>query len=342
MSSSFRWWPLGPGLVRACCGGGWGAALAAAVILVLAQGLMLAVLFGAQDHQLAQQRSEQMRNVGLSLGAALDNAGRFALAQAEVQARRDDVLDAMAREDRAALAHLTQASYDYLKGQAGVNIFGFHSKDIRYLLRMHSPRNFNDDISGFRQMVVAANRSRHYQVGLEMGRAGIGVRGVSVLARGEQFLGTFEVGMDVQPLIESVKAVTNAEIAVLVSPQMSGVPVGQELERRRFGDVVMMATTDERRFATLLREQGLDMAGETRFGEYRADQRHYTVMTQPLVDFSGRMIGSIAILKDFAELKSGIKQTRTELWVVALCAGMMAFALLRVVLLGAAPSRDTA
>jgi len=334
--------PPGRWLSRAWRGRGVGITLSAALVIVVANGLMLAVSFSAQDRQMAQERSEQMRHVGLTLGSALDQAGRFALAHAEVQARRDDVLDAMAREDRPALIRLTQGPYDYLKSQAGVNIFGFHSKDIRYLLRMHNTKSFNDDISGFRQMVVAANRSRHYQVGLEMGRAGIGVRGVAVLARGEQFLGTMEVGMDVQPLIESVKAVTNAEIAVLVSTQMSGVAVSQELEGRRFGDVVMMAATDDKRFATLLREQGLDMAGETRFSEYRVDQRHYTVMTQPLVDFSGRMIGSIAILKDFAELKSGVKQTRTELWVVALCAGMLAFALLRVVLLGALPPKDRA
>ena len=329
-------------LARSVFGRGAGITLAATLLIVAAHGLMLALLFSAQDRQLENERSGQMRHLGLTLDAALDQAGKFALAHAEVQARRDEVLEAMAREDRDALIRLTQGPYDYLKGQAGVNIFGFHGKDIRYLLRMHNLKSFNDDISAFRQMVVAANRSRHYQVGLEIGRAGIGVRGVSVLSRGDEFLGTMEVGMDVQPLIESVKAVTNAEIAMLVSTQMSGVTVGQELESRRFGDMVMMASTDDRRFAALLRERGIEMAGETRFGEYRVEQRHYSVMTRPLVDFSGRLIGSVVILKDFAGLKSGVKQTRTELWVVALCAGLAAFALLRVVLANAPPARDDA
>lgn len=320
----------------------YGLSLATTLLIVTAQGGMLAVLFAAQDRQLDLDRTEQMRHVGLSLGATLDQAGKFALAQAEVQARRDDVLEAMAREDRPALIRMTQGAYDYLKAQAGVNIFGFHSKDIRYLLRMHNLKTFNDDISSFRQMVVATNRSRHYQVGLEMGRAGIGVRGVAALMRNEQLLGTVEVGMDVQPLLESVKAVTNAEIAVLVSTQLSGLTTGQELESRRFGDVVMMAATDDKLFARLLRGPGLDMGGETRLGEYLAEHRHYTVMTQPLVDFSGRMIGSIAILKDFAELKSNAKQTRIDLWVLALCGGMIAFALLGVVLRGGQQKEDAA
>jgi hypothetical protein len=46
-------------------------------------------------------------------------------------------------------------------------------------------------------------------------------------------------------------------------------------------------------------------------------------MAQPLVDFSGKLVGMILVLKE--EARSDWRRLMTELWVIALCGGILAF-----------------
>ena len=46
-------------------------------------------------------------------------------------------------------------------------------------------------------------------------------------------------------------------------------------------------------------------------------------MSQPLVDFSGKLVGTVLMLKE--ETRSDWRRLSTELWVIALCGGILAF-----------------
>jgi hypothetical protein len=301
-------------------------AFAAATVIVLAFAGMLWLLQSSQTAIDARDRDTQMTLISGAISSAFDQAGRFAVALAETVARRDAISTALAAGDRDALQRLSQGTYDYLKSQAGIQIFGFHTPDIRYLLRMHKVESFGDDISGLRAMVVAANKTKRAQTGLEIGLGGIGVRGIAVVNRGDAFAGTVEVGVDVKPILDLVKTSTNADIAVVIVPSMSGVALDDKMPR--FGDLSLAMSTDDDLFSSLLKNSRIRPTRAVQIGEQQIDNRAYSMVTQPLVDFSGRLVGmTVAVTED---ARAASRRVRVELWVIAVCGGILAYGVFAV------------
>ncbi|MDO9413539.1 MAG: cache domain-containing protein [Pseudolabrys sp.] len=297
-------------------------ALAVTVVLLLSFGAMLWLMRASQNEADAADRAAHMTLVGSALSSALDRADDFALALAETMARRDAVIAALAANDRKTLQQLSQGTYDYLKQKAGVQIFGFHTTDIRYLLRMHNLDMFDDDVSGSRPMVVAANKSRRAQTGLEIGTGGAGLRGIAVVNKGSDFVGTLEVGLDIKPILEAVKSSTNADLAVvLVQSMSSGVTLNDKLPR--FGDLALSESTDTDLFSSLLKNSKIRPSRDIQIADQQIDGRPYNMIAHPLVDFSGRLIGmTLAVTEDS---RATSRRLRIDLWVLAGCGGILAY-----------------
>lgn len=318
---------------------GLGLGLAFPVALVIAATLyaMLSLQTGAQDEFLNRDRQAQMRLVGASLTASFDQAGKFALSLAESTARRPDIAAPLETGDRARLQALSQGAYDYLSKQAGVQIYGFHSSDIRYLLRMHRPDLSGDDISGFRPMVVAANKLKRAQSGVEIGVAGLGIRGIALVENKDKHVGTMEVGLDLKPIIETVKSTTNADVAVVVAPALAGIALDSKLPV--FGDVTLALSTDDDLAKDLLRT-GFHISRDIQISSMTLGGRPFSVIATPLVDFSGKQVGSTVALKAYSGREG--HRIATELWVAAIVGGILAFALFAVLFRFACTRRSAA
>ena len=296
-------------------------AFAPALLITLILGAMLWHQHDSVEWVADRDRAAQMRLVGSLLDTNFDQAAKFSLALAETFARNPQIREALAAGDRARLQVLSKDAYQYLGRQASVQIFGYHSPDLRYLLRMHRPEQHGDDISGFRAMVVAANRLRRAQTGVEIGIAGIGIRGVAPVEQDGALTGSVEAGLDIRPLLDLVKTATNTDIAVVAASSLSGVALDPKLPS--VGDLTLMAATDEMLFGRFLRAFPTRPVRDVEIGTRRIDGQSYGVMAQPLVDFSGRLIGMAIMLKQ--EPGSDWRRLMTELWVIALCGGILAF-----------------
>lgn len=292
-----------------------------ALLIAAILGAMLWHQHDSLDKVAERDQGTQMRLVGSLLGSSFDQAAKFSLSLAESFARNPQIREAAAAGDRARLEALAKDAYQYLNRQASVQIFGFHSRDLRYLLRMHRPDQYGDDISSFRAMVVAANRLRRAQTGVEIGIAGIGIRGVAPVEQAGELVGTWEAGLDIRPLLDLVKTSTNTEIAVLAAHSLSGVALDPKLPA--VGDLTVMASTNDSLFSSFLRAHPTKPLRDVEISTRRFDGRAYGVMAQPLVDFSGRLIGLTLVLKE--EPNADWRRLMTELWVIALCGGIIAF-----------------
>ncbi|NDY93486.1 cache domain-containing protein [Ideonella livida] len=303
---------------------------AAGAVMALTLGLMLLLAHRALDALQAQDRRTEMAAIDRALSVSMERAARFALGQAEALARQPALAPLLRRGDRAALQAQTQATYDYLSTQAGVSVLGFHTADLRYLLRMHRQDAPVDDIAAARPMVLAARRSGQPQSGVEVGVSGIvGVRGVAVLREAGQVVGTAEVGVDLLPLLEDIRTTTNAEVAVVVSRALSGLDPAPGGLQVTVGDLTLAAATDTALFGRLLREERLPPGLGHEQTELQLDGRRHALAVQPLVDYSGRQIGSVLALRDRAAHDTLRQRSRVELALAALCGGLLAWAALR-------------
>lgn len=308
--------------------------LTAAVVIAATFAVMLWAMFSTQDDVMRRDREARMRGIGQMLTAAFDDASRFALSHAEAMSQRAAVKKALAEKDRPGLLALSKPTWDYLSTQAGVQIFGFHSPDLHYFLRVHRPDGPIDDISRARPMVLAANRSGRAQSGLEIGVTGIvGARGIAVIREADTLLGTMEVGLDLDPILERVKTVTNADIAVVLGQSLTGLPAQGRAPGSgpAVGDLIISASTDEARFVAMARSGGLALSRDLVVRDTEIDGVATTVLVQPLVDFSGRLIGDLVATRTFPEQQAQARRTRTELTVIAVVGGVLAFVALAVV-----------
>ena len=312
---------------------GFGTSAAATLVIAAAFAAMLALMFAAQDEVLTRDREERVRAVGQMLGSAFDEAAHFALSHAEAMGQRAAVRKALAETDRDGLLALSKPTWDYLSAQAGVQIFGYHSPDLKYFLRVHRPDGPIDDISRGRPMVLAANRSGRAQSGLEIGITGIvGARGIAVIRENDRLLGTVEVGLDLDPLLEKIKTLTNADIAVVLGRSLTGLPAEGRAPGTgpAVGDLIVTASTDEARFVAMARDGRLALSRETSVHDTLVDGVVTAVLVQPLVDFSGRLIGDLVVSRAFPDHQAEARRIRTELTVTAVVGGILAFVVLAV------------
>jgi methyl-accepting chemotaxis protein len=121
----------------------------------------------------------------------------MALALATEVAYNPQAQALFAARERQQLLELVQISYESLREAFDVSQFQFHLAPATSFLRVNQPTQYGDDLSSFRPMVTAANATRLPVSGLEVGRSGLGLRGVVPMFHQGYPIGTVEVGLEV-------------------------------------------------------------------------------------------------------------------------------------------------
>ncbi len=207
---------------------------------------------------------------------------RFVAALPELDAR-------FASGDREGLAKALAPGFEAAKAD-GFDQFQYHTSQSTSFLRLHKPEKFGDDLSSFRQTVVDANRTRKDVTGLESGVQGIGIRAVVPVSSGTKAIGTVEFGLAFGPeFARGFSARTGLKVAIAVAPTESAAPT---LLASSFPAEV---TFDPAGLNT-------SMAGRNDLGVRTVEGRNWSVIGEPLSDFSGRRIGAIVLAADRTQL----------------------------------------
>lgn len=273
---------------------------AACLTLTIAFSALL-VIQGSQ-RQLAEGKRQEMQATALLLTSSMSQAASLSATQATQISRDVRVIELLRNGDRAALAAYLKPSYDALASEAGVNMLHFHTPDIKSFLRVQDPDNFGQDLSGFRPMILAANKSRLLQKGLEVGIAGLSLRAVAPVLEGDSLIATFEVGVDLKTLMDLAKSASGADFALFLSPSITGFTPKDKQPIAGAKGLVIEAATETRLFEDLAGAGAVGLQREPVETEIGLKDRRFSALSQPLLDYSGRMIGTIMIARDITEL----------------------------------------
>ncbi|WP_413206440.1 cache domain-containing protein [Rhodospirillum sp. A1_3_36] len=196
-----------------------------------------------------------------------------------------DVQKAMAEGDREALARAYVPSFKALSERRGVTQFQFHKAPASSFLRVHKPEKFGDDLSGFRETVVAVNATGKAVSGVEKGVAGVGVRAVVPVHHQGTQVGSVEFGLNLgKGLVDTFSKVSGAGVAVLLADDNGSFSsLGSSL------DPTMIPGPEVLRAA---------MADRSRLPDQTVDGREFALMAGPLTDYSGRAIGAVVVAED--------------------------------------------
>ncbi|NGO63610.1 hypothetical protein G6N76_07975 [Rhizobium daejeonense] len=306
--------------------------LVTAILLTIILGLGGYIVVDGTRQQLEAAKADEMQATALLLTSSMAQSASLSATHADRIAKDPLVLNLMKQGDRDGLTSLLKPTYDALASEAGVNMLHFHTSDIKSFLRVQDPKNFGQDLSTIRPMILAANRSHILQKGLEVGLAGLSLRAVAPMLEGETLVGTVEVGVDLKALLEIAKSASGADYALFLSPAMTGITPKDSTVKAEGAGLAIESATDTALFQKLYDRRAIGLSREPTSAMVELDDHRYGTFAQPLLDYSGRMIGTIFIVRDFSTIESGFLRSIAMAAIIAAVGGIFVFSIVTVVL----------
>lgn len=273
------------------------AAMTLPVVLVTA-GLTISSLSSLETVINTAERNELDAHVREVTGS-ITSESRLAEALSTLVAALPPVQERFAAGDRTALQTLFEPGYRILKDRYDADLFQFHTPPATSFLRVHKPEKFGDDLSAFRHTVVTVNQTKAPVRGLEVGVAGLGIRGMVPVMQQNRHLGSVEFGIDLGAhFFEQFKRDHGVDVALHLVKDDGFTPFASTLNKE--GAPVM--PTDVLRRA-------LSGEGQMLHVTYQGEER--TAYAAPLKDYAGKPLGVLEVVMKRSQYMNEYARART-------------------------------
>ncbi|WP_406666341.1 methyl-accepting chemotaxis protein [Gallaecimonas sp. GXIMD1310] len=251
---------------------------------VIATVLVFSFIYASVLQLLDDAERRELASIFDNVQASIASQGSAAEAMATLVAGIPAVQKDIATGDRQHLADMFVPGFNTLKQDFGVRQFQFHLPPATSFLRVHQPGKFGDDLSSLRATVVETNTIHKPIHGLEIGKAGLGVRGIAPISADGKHVGSIEFGMSFgQSFFDDYTKAHNVMLA---------------LHLKRDGGMEPFASTLGK--PSVLTEQQLQSVfshGSTII-EDRINDTPVAVYADVIKDYAGKPIGVLQVAKD--------------------------------------------
>lgn len=250
----------------------------------------------------------QEQNMVLNLiQSSLQEANKKALARADLISRLPFVQKNLRENLRDELLENVEPSLKVQKQRFSVTEAQFHLPPAKSYLRIFRPKAPQEDLSSFRQMVLKVNKDKLPLSGIEIGRRGIGIRGVVPISDEKGHIGSFENAMDFKPVLDSLKKTTGFEAAVFVDEdKMSEIATlmpKPDLEKI-IGGMRVQEATNWKTIRSLVTADIMTRTKQVDFKVLKNNNESYSAILVPLQDYKGQQIGLIVTTKSLKYLEN--------------------------------------
>lgn len=222
-----------------------------------------------------------------SFGEKIDNKKNNALMMAQFVADMPNVQQAFYKKDKATLIALFADQFPEMKKNYGIRQFQFHLPPATSFLRIHKIEKSGDDLSGFRFTVVETNKNEKAVAGLEVGVAGIGIRGVVPMFYKNEHQGSVEFGLSLDQYFfdQFTEQHQIGAILHLSKGEQLSQFVQSQMKKSMFSN----------------QELSDALNGEAHFVQKEINGKALFAITAPVSNYAGKTIGLIEISRDASE-----------------------------------------
>ena len=275
------------------------------VLLIVFLGLLF-VNYIRSVRDLQNNEATQLNLLYEIFGSQVEDREQLALALAVQTSGNEIVRKSFAERDREVLVDQTLGAYLALKSQYDVSQMQFHLPPATSFVRLHQLDQYGDDLSAFRATVVTANAKHRMVSGIEIGRGGLGVRGVVPVSYQAEYIGTVEYGLDIgQDFLKGLKDQYGSDWTLLLSKEPAQIATFQPGNQAVAGPsenlLFQVSTLVEPFFAPQENYQRA-LAGERSIEHISVGSREYSILSGPVYDYSGQVIGVLDIVSDYTPL----------------------------------------
>ncbi len=295
----------------------------APAILITAAIIVVAAVAGISNlltgRMLANAEADSFRLMRDVLASITKSTEEKALVRAEIVSSMPAVRAAFVNRDRAKLLEECRPMFEEQSQKYGLDQAQFHLPPGTSFLRLHSPGVFGDDQSSYRPMLVEVNTEKAPRKGIVVTRAGPAVSGIVPVADDSgKHVGSFEMGLELAPMFDKIKAAYTLEGAVYINEKMlrelATDLTGDVLaEKNRVGKFIRFYATHTDLMRALVTDRDVEVTDPVSYSRTVAGAP-WGVQLVPLYNYTNKQIGVIAVADDFSETRA--EEGRTRIWLL--------------------------
>jgi methyl-accepting chemotaxis protein len=293
-------------------------------LVALITSLSLSLFFYATALQSIENNQKSELNTTVTLiQKYTEEHTKKALSRAEMVASLPSVQQAFRARDRDQLAQILLPAFVIQRDRYDVREAHFHLAPATSFLRLFYLKKYGEDMSSFRETVLITNQKQEPQSGVEISRHGLNIRGVVPISDAQGAIGSFEVGMSFNGVLDAVKQVTGFELGVFIDNDLmtkvaTGLPAPES--DRVIGGLRNESSTNWSLVRSLVSPDLLRKVNDTTLKLQKIDGVDYGIALVQLLDFKGKKIGVVVAGKSFEGLTSQANAVLINAMVISLFA----------------------
>jgi methyl-accepting chemotaxis protein len=183
-----------------------------------------------------------------------------------------------------------------------------HDANVHSYLRAWKPEKFGDDLKSFRHTITKVKETQKPLVAIELGVAGLSLRGIAPIIENGEYLGSVEFMQGLNSIVRMAKKSHNIDIAIVLNSKYLSIAQGLQ-SAPKLGKCVL-AVREEIVDKTFMGElASIDMENR----EAIMQTKNYFVVSEPIVDFSGETVGYALIGKPLKDVERIVEQSSDSL-----------------------------
>jgi len=161
-----------------------------------------------------------------------------------------------------------------------------HDATIHSFLRSWKPSKFGDDLSGFRKTIAAVKRTKKPLAAIELGRAGLVLRGLAPVIHHGKYLGSVEFILGLNSMVKKVKKVNGYDMIIVMKNQYLSIATLMG-KAPKIGDYTLAVKE------SIINRDFFDDLKSVDFAKIKNFQLtdKYLIVSTPIKDFSGNIVG---------------------------------------------------
>jgi methyl-accepting chemotaxis protein len=225
-------------------------------------------------------------------------------------AKNYDVIRALKEDDRSiAVEGLGLISKEFKEFTNYKNIkIHIHDSNVHSFLRAWKPKKFGDDLSSFRKTIVNVKNNQKPIVAIELGRAGLVLRGLAPIFDEGNYIGSVEFMQGLNSIVKSARKTNGYEMAIVMKNDYLSTASALE-SAPKIGNYTLAVKEKVVDQGFIKDLKNIDISNTTSF-QLAGD---YYVVSEPIKDFSDRVVGYAVVGNKIANVESVVSQSEDSL-----------------------------
>ncbi len=183
-----------------------------------------------------------------------------------------------------------------------------HDADVHSFLRAWKPKKFGGDLSSFRKTIVSVKDTKKPLVAIELGRAGLVLRGVAPVIEDGEYLGSVEFMQGLNSIVKNAKKVYDYDIVILMKNKYLSVAtlMGDAPKTGDYTLAVRESVVDKDFFNDM---KNIDIAN---IKNSLISSKYFSI-SEPIKDFSGDTVGYAIVGEKISKVNEVISQSKNSL-----------------------------